>query len=108
MKDAIFKAEQERKEAERKAELAYREAIANVEAEREAKSALAMQTVLQALGPDLAAALNSTANENVLKAIAESIAPYAIARGESVASAVNTLVRGSSLEELLSKAGIGI
>ena len=108
LKDIIFKAEQERQDAGRKAELVYREAVATMEAEREAKSALAMQTVLQALGPDLAAALNSTANEHVVKAIAESIAPYAIAKGESVASAVNTLVRGSSLEELLSKAGIGI
>lgn len=75
----------------------------DAEAAREAQSAQSMKTVLEALGPDLAAAITNAGNQKIVEAISESIAPYTIAKGTSVADAVDTLVRGSSLEGLLNK-----
>lgn len=101
LKDAIFIAEQERLNKERQAELEYNRELLEIEANRERNAAEAMKLVLTALGPDLAAALNSENNQAIIGKIAESIAPYAIANGDSVSSAVSKLLRGTTLEEVL-------
>lgn len=103
LRRAIFDAEQERIELERKANVDYKKALLDLDVEREAKSAEAMKTVLTALGPDLAAALNNANNQEIVAKIAESIAPYAVADGESVSTAVTRLVRGTAVEDVLGK-----
>lgn len=102
LKDALFMAEQERLKISREAELAHKKALADIEAEREAKAAESMKVVLSALGPDLAAALNNSNNRQTVEAIAKAISPYALADGGSVADAVNTMLRGTTLEEVIS------
>lgn len=103
LRKAIFDAEQERTELERKANIEYKRALLNLDIEREAKSAEAMKTVLEAIGPELAAALNNENNQEIVAKIAESVAPYAVANGESVSTAVTRLTRGTALEDVLGK-----
>ena len=59
--------------------------------------------VVEAISPDLIAAMQSNSNAETLRVVAESMAPLAIARGESVADTVNTLLRGTSIENMLGK-----
>lgn len=59
--------------------------------------------VMESISPDLIAAMQSNSNAETLQAVAEAMAPLAIARGESVADTVNTLMRGTSLENVFGK-----
>lgn len=101
VKDAIFQAEEARKKQVREAELEHKKALAEIEAKREAEAATNMKIILEAIGPDLAASMNSQNNQATIKAIAESIAPYALAEGKSVSDAVSTLLRGTTFEQIL-------
>lgn len=101
LKDALFEAQQARLKTERDAEIAYKKELATIEIEREAKAAEAMKVVLSALGPDLAAALNNANNRETIQAIATAISPYALASGDNVADAVSTMLRGTTLEEVV-------
>jgi hypothetical protein len=60
-------------------------------------------TIMNAVSPDLIAAMQSNSNAETLRSVAESMAPLAIARGESVADTVNTLMRGTTLENVFNK-----
>ena len=53
--------------------------------------------------PELTAALESKANADVFKGIANGIAPYAMANNESAADFVNTLLRGTTLEGIVDR-----
>lgn len=55
---------------------------------------------IEAIGPELAAAMNNENNKEIVSAMAESITPFAIAEGESASMAINRLVRGTSMEEI--------
>lgn len=101
LKDEIFKAEEARTKARRDAELAHKKELDALAMEREKASAAAMVEVLNAVGPELAAAMTSNQNEAMVRAIASAVSPYAVANGESVADAVNKLLRGSSLEDIV-------
>lgn len=101
LKDIIAEAELERRKREQEAERAHQEQMAELEMKREAHSAEAMRVILSALGPELAMALNNQNNQDTVRAIAESIAPYAIAGDKSVSEAVSTLLRGTTLEQVL-------
>lgn len=69
--------------------------------ERERARAESMKIILEAIGPDLAAAMNAQNNQAIVQAIAEAISPYAIANGMPVADAINTVMRGTSLEKVV-------
>lgn len=101
IKDAIADAERVRREKDNDLELAHKKQMLELEATREAAAAEAMRTVLAALGPDLAAALNAKGNQEIVGRIVESIAPYAIAGGKPVSRAVSELLRGTTLESVL-------
>lgn len=101
IKDAIADAERTRKEKDNDLELTHKKQMLELEATREAAAAEAMRTVLAALGPDLAAALNAKGNQEIVGRIAESIAPYAVAGGKPVSRAVSELLRGTTLESVL-------
>jgi hypothetical protein len=45
--------------------------------------------------------MNSKSNADMTVAISEALAPYALAKGESVSDVVNKLLRGTSLEDVL-------
>lgn len=72
-----------------------------LEIAKQTASANNMVAILQAIGPDLAAAMNAENNQATLKAIAEAISPYAIANGDSIANAVDTLLRGSPMGSII-------
>ena len=74
---------------------------AEIEKARQDTYAQTIATVMNSIGPDLVAALNATSNAQVLEAITSTMAPYALARGESVADFTNTLLRGTTLEGVL-------
>lgn len=101
LKDAIFEVEQLRLQKEREAELEHRRKMFEIESAREAAAADSMKTILEALGPDLAAALTTRSNQAVVEKIAESIAPYAVAGGQPVSRAVSELLRGTTLESVI-------
>lgn len=101
LKDEIFKAEEARLKEKREAEREHKRIMDELAITKEKASAEAMFTVMSAIGPDLAAAMTSERNEAVVKAIASAVSPYAMAKGDNVANAVNTLLRGSSLEDVL-------
>lgn len=103
LRNTIFEAEEARLKVRRDAELIHKEKMNNLDMEKENAAAEAMVKVLNAIGPDLAAAMNSANNQEIVAAIASAIAPYAVAKGESVSEAVNTLVRGTTIEEVLNK-----
>ena len=51
--------------------------------------------------PDLVAAMTSKANSEIMESIGKAVSPYSIANGESISETVNTLLRGTSLQETL-------
>ena len=101
LKDAIFEAEQLRLQKEREAELEHHRKMLEIESTREAAAAASMKTILEALGPDLAAALTTKSNQAVVEKIAEAIAPYSVAGGQPVSRAVSELLRGTTLESII-------
>ena len=58
---------------------------------------------MSAVSPDLIAALSTKANADLLVTGMKEMSPYAIANGEDVATTVNRLMRGTSLEGILTK-----
>lgn len=59
--------------------------------------------VMESVSPDLIAAMQNNSNAQTLRTVAEAMSPLAIARGESVADTVNTLMRGTTLEGIIDK-----
>lgn len=102
-KSKIDEAIRETTRKQKEMELEFKQKELELEAKRESDAANAMKLVLSAIGPDLAAALNNANNQEIVTAIAGAISPYAIANGESVSQAVNTILRGTSMENLISK-----
>ena len=62
-----------------------------------------VKEIMESISPDLVAALTSKSNADMLAAVTSSMAPLAIANGESVSETTNRLLRGTSLEGLLTK-----
>ena len=66
--------------------------------EREKAQADAVEKVIKAISPDLIAALKTSAQNDMIRGIAENLSPYALAGGsESAADVVNKLLRGTGL-----------
>jgi major vault protein len=99
--DAIHSASLARKEKDREAEIAYQRSLAEIEESRMNAYAATISNVLKDISPDLVAAMNSKSNADMTVAIAEALAPYAIARDESVGDVVNKLLRGTALEQFV-------
>ena len=59
--------------------------------------------VMESVSPDLIAVMQNNSNAETLRIVSEAMSPLAIARGESVADTVNTLMRGTTLEGVISK-----
>ena len=99
--DAIHKAQLARDRAADNERINTEKQLAAI---KEAKQKVYAETVAKmfaAISPDLVAALESQANANIMTGLGNAISPYALAEGESVAEAINTLVRGTSLEKTM-------
>ena len=76
---------------------------AEIEAAKQKAYADTVKQIVESISPDLVAALSTKANAELLETATKSMAPYAIAKGESVAETINTLMRGTTLENVISK-----
>ena len=97
--DKIHDASLARKEKDYEQDLEYKKNLAALEQAKQQAYANTVSSIMMSIGPDLVAAMNSKSNADMTVAISEALAPYALAKGESVAEVVNKLLRGTSLED---------
>lgn len=103
MKDLIFEADLARDRKEAELRLSEKNAMADLEKRKQEAYAQMVKSIIESIGPDLVAALTSSANANMLGAVTEAMSPLAIANGESVADVTNKLLRGTPLEGVIEK-----
>lgn len=106
--DAIKDAELTRIEKETQANIEAKKKLADIEKIRQDAYAETVVKIMGAIGPDLVAAMSSKSNEQMLSAVTQAMAPYAIAKGESIPDVVNTLLRGTSLENVLDGVNLNV
>ena len=99
--DAIQKAQLARDRAADDEKIKTERELAAIEEAKQKAYAETVAKIYSAISPDLIAALQAQANAQMANGIGQAVAPYAIAKGESVSDAVNTLLRGTSLEKTL-------
>jgi major vault protein len=102
--DAIQDAKLARDKKETDAQIAKKKADAEIEKARLDAQASTIAKVMESIGPDLVAAMSAEANADILTAISSALAPYAMAKGESVAEFTDKLLRGTTLEGIVTKA----
>ena len=93
----------EREDAEAQQRLAIRSKEIEQKASEKKIYAETVASIMNSISPDLIAAMQANSNAETLQIVAEAMAPLAIAKGESVADTVNTLMRGTSLEKTIAK-----
>ena len=98
---AIQKEELARKKAIQDTEVAHAKELAEIEKAKQTAYAETVKSIMGSISPDLVAALTSKANAAALEAVTGNMAPYALAQGESVAETVDKLLRGTTLEGVL-------
>lgn len=101
MLDEIHKAELARTKARVDADIERNKALAAIEKEKQDAYAASIKEILSSIQPGLIEALNAQANADMMNGLGEAIAPYAMAQGESVADAINKIVRGTTMESIL-------
>lgn len=100
--DIILDSQLARDKAQEDQKLAFRKANAKLDLDKLVSYSESVQKIFGAVTPDLISAMTSRANAELIQGVAESMSPYAIARGESIPETVNTLLRGTQLEDVLS------
>jgi hypothetical protein len=103
--NAISEAERSRKEADFQNQLAHKEQLAAIEKAKQEAYAETVAKIMSAVSEDLAAAMTSKANADMVETVSKAMSPVAMAKGDSVANVVNTLLRGTSLEGVLKDFG---
>ena len=106
--DEIANAQRERTEKDSQQRLALKRAEAEIEKAKQDAYAQTVATIIASIGPELAAALVNNANNDLAKTLTSAVAPYAIAKGESVADVANKMMRGLPLDEAIQKYKIDI
>ena len=99
--DAIHAAQLARDRAADNEKIETEKQLAAIEEAKQKAYAETVAKIYEAISPDLVAALQAQANAQMANGIGQAVAPYAIAKGESVSDAINTLLRGTSLEKTL-------
>ena len=98
---SIADAKNERQKAEDEITLEYQRKQVEIEKTKQQTYAATIKEIVNAISPDLVAALTSKANAEMLETATKNMSPYAIAYGESVPDTVNKLLRGTSLENII-------
>ena len=106
--DKVHEANLAREQAEADQRQKNAEAAAALEKQKQDAYAETVSKIMASIGPDLVAAMTTKSNEEMLSAVTEAMAPYSIAKGESIAQTVNTLLRGTSLEGILEDVNINV
>ena len=99
--DAIHDAELARKDKENAQIVTYKKELSDIDKAKQEAYAETVARIMASISPNLVAAMNTKANAEMTVAVSEAIAPYALAKGDSVADTVNTLLRGTSLEKAI-------
>lgn len=99
--DMIEKAKLERQKAVVDAKIAKDKAEAEVEKAKMEAYAQTVKTIMESISEDLVAAMNASSNAEMLSTVTKSVAPYAMARNESVSDFTNKLLRGTPLEGVI-------
>ena len=100
---AIQSAEMARIKEKQDAEIAHTKELAEIEKAKQEAYAATVKEIMNSIQPDLIAAISASSHAELLKEGMASMAPYALAKNESVADTVNKLLRGTPLEEVLDK-----
>lgn len=98
---SIADAKLERDKKADAAKIATEKEIAAIEKAKQDAYAETVAKIMESVTPDLVAAMTSKANADMLSTVSQSMAPYAIANGESIPETVNKLLRGTSLERVV-------
>ena len=104
LQDILNKIEEEklaRDKATNDAKVALQKELEAIEAAKQKAYADTIKEIMASVSPDLVAALSTKANAELLTEATKNMSPYAIARGASVADTVDVLMRGTSLEGVL-------
>ena len=102
--DAIHKAELDRNKLTDAAAIETEQKLAEVEKAKQEAYAATVKSIMESISDDLVAAMTSKSNNEMLVAVSEAMAPWAIANDESVPNTVNKILRGTPMEGLLEKA----
>ena len=87
-------ARQARIDAENRAYIEHQQALANVEAAKQAAYAETVKQIMSSISPDLIAAIETGGRCDLMATMAEHMSPYALAQGESVVDATQKLLNG--------------
>ena len=103
--DAIAEAKLKRDIAADDARIETERALAGLKEDEQFAYAETVKSIMESIQPDLVAAMQAQANASIANGIGNAVAPYAIARDESVAEVVNTMLRGTTVENVLGNIG---
>ena len=101
----INEAQIAREKANQEAKIALQKELAAIEEAKQKAYAETIKEIVGSITPDLVAALSTKANAELLAEATKNMSPLAIAKGESVADTLNTLLRGTTLEKVVEKIG---
>lgn len=99
----INEAKLARNKAENDAKVALQKELEAIEEAKQKAYAETVKEIVGSISPDLVAALSTKANAELLTEATKNMSPLSIAKGESVADTLNTLLRGTSLEKIFDK-----
>ena len=107
--DAIHDASLARKDKDNAQEIEHKRQLAAIEEAKQKVYAETIAAIMGSISEDLVAAMTSKSNNEMTVAIAQAIAPYALAgENESVSDVVNKLLRGTALEQLIDDVNVNI
>ena len=89
-------------------EIEHAKQLAEIEKAKQEAYAKTVAEIMASVSPDLVAALTTQSNNAMLETVTRAMSPYAIAQDESVAEVTNKLLRGTSLEGLMSDVNINV
>ena len=107
--DAIHDASLARKDKDNAQEIEHKRQLAAIDEAKQKAYAETVAAIMGSISEDLVAAMTSKSNNDMTVAIAQAIAPYALAgENESVSDVVNKLLRGTALEQLIDDVNVNI
>ena len=101
--DAIHKAQLARDRAADDQKIATERQLADIEKAKGDAYAKQIVEMLNAIQPGLVEAMQGQTNASLMNGICATLAPEAIANGESVSAAVTRLIKGTPMESLIEK-----
>ena len=99
--DAVHDAELARRQRTEDQRQKNAEAAAALEKAKQDAYAETVAKIMGSIAPGLIEAMTTKSNEDMLIEVSKNISPYALARGESVSTFVNELLKGTTLENTL-------